>query len=150
MNSTDLETVKNYIYNIDFSQIISKMVTRDGWIQEDAQETCKQYRNYIFLNKKYSDILLPPSLDIDLFWHEHILDTQKYIYDCNIIFGRYLHHYPYFGIDGKSTESDVEQQFKIMQDLYFNEFSKLLVPTRSGYKPFVYKILYKFNRIVKI
>merc|ERR1712232_106678 len=30
--------------------------------------------------------------DVDLVWHEHILDTKNYAVDCNNLFGRLLHH----------------------------------------------------------
>jgi hypothetical protein len=39
-----------------------------------------------------------PTRAIDIFWHHHILDTQKYHADCEAVFGFYLHHFPYSGI----------------------------------------------------
>merc|ERR1712159_408136 len=34
---------------------------------------------------------------VDIVWHEHIIDTKRYMADCDFLFGRYLHHYPCFG-----------------------------------------------------
>jgi hypothetical protein len=148
MAEIDLKTAKDYIYNIDFSQIISKMLTHGGWIQDDAVETCKQYRNFLYLNKKYADHILPPSLDIDHFWHEHILDTRKYTEDMDAIFGRYLHHYPYFGIDGKHTTDEATQCFQVTQDLYMKEFGERLRPTRSMFPKALYIVMCKLKYII--
>jgi hypothetical protein len=56
------------------------------------------------------------------FWHAHILDTQQYRQDCQAIFGQYLDHYPYFGIDKQSDFNDLESAFEKMQMLYAKEF----------------------------
>lgn len=141
----NLEKEKDYIYSIDFNQILKKMEDYSGWLKDDALKTCHQYRNYLFLKKKYFDVPLPPSLDIDLFWHEHILDTKKYIEDTHIIFGRYLHHYPYFGMDGHYTADDAAKCFQMTQDLYFKEFGEKLYPTRSRFPRALYSWMYKFK-----
>jgi hypothetical protein len=31
-------------------------------------------------------------------WHQRMLDTMAYARDCDALFGRFLHHYPYFGM----------------------------------------------------
>jgi hypothetical protein len=89
-----LEAAKTHIYAIDFSRIIDKMVQHQGWRYKDALKVSEQYRNYLFLNKKYAEgEPLPPSEDIDEFWHNHILDTKQYRRDCNAIFGQYYDQY---------------------------------------------------------
>src|SRR3989338_2769153 len=115
-NNPSLEEAKAYIYAIDFSMVIDKIVTTKGWKKADVLKICALYRNFLFLNKKYEleRGQLPPSEEIDEFWHNHILDTKKYHHDCDNIFGFYLHHYPYFGIDGKTKNKD-------------NDVSKILI-----------------------
>ena len=56
------------------------------------------YRRFLYLSNIYNEKIIVPSKDIDIFWHTHILDTQKYIFDCDNLFGRYIHHFPYFGM----------------------------------------------------
>lgn len=147
MTCTSLNTVKNYIDAIDFSKIIDKLVNYNGWLKEDATLTCQQYRNFLFLSKKYSDekIQLPPSEDIDEFWHNHILDTEIYIKDCQAIFGGYWHHYPYFGIDDNSDMTTLNLAFEKTNSLYFNEFGHHIVSTKSRYPTFVYYLLKKLE-----
>lgn len=119
----DLLAAKQYIDSIDFSQLIDKLITEHRWRKSDALAICQQYRNYLFLCKKYrGQHKLPPSDDIDDFWHQHILDTNKYMHDCDIIFGDYYHHYPYFGIDGKTDNQMLNDAFFDTQQLYQQEF----------------------------
>ncbi|SRR5579883_133531 len=124
--SPTIEEAIDYIYKIDFSMIINKMV-QSGWARSTAEALSHEYRNFLFLQKKYAfqtQIALPPSEELDEFWHNHILDTHKYIHDCKMIFGEYLHHYPYFGIDDKSDQKDLANAFENTQKYYFAEFKK--------------------------
>jgi hypothetical protein len=52
----------------------------------------KQYKNWLYLRRKYEGEILPPSKEIDEFWDAHILDTRAYHRHTNRIFGYYLHH----------------------------------------------------------
>ncbi|OGT36659.1 MAG: hypothetical protein A3F12_00025 [Gammaproteobacteria bacterium RIFCSPHIGHO2_12_FULL_38_14] len=130
---TSLDTAKSYIDAIDFSMVVDKIVQTKKWKKKNVLKICEYYRNFLFLKKKYRDDgnPLPPSLEIDEFWHNHILDTKKYTKDCETIFGEYLHHYPYFGIDGKSTEADAQKSFLEMQQLYEKEFGEKIYRVRA-------------------
>lgn len=120
-----LERTAAYIYSIDFSNVINKLVKHEGWFLDEAYQVCRQYRNFLFLNKKYGDrYAIPPTEEIDEFWHSHILDTKAYRRDCEAIFGKYLDHYPYFGIDEKSDISDLNRAFKNTLKLYQDEFGE--------------------------
>ena len=96
-----LEDVKKYVFNMDMSMIFRKMTDEIWageigilWEVEDAEYAINQYRQYLYLVKKY-ETNIAPTIAVDAVWHNHILDTRKYIKDCQIIFGHYLHHYPY-------------------------------------------------------
>lgn len=142
--SGNLQEIKKYIDCIDFSQLTEKMIHYNGWLREDAEETCLQYRRFLFLNRKYCTQetgALVPSEDIDEFWHAHILNTKAYMKDCDAIFGRYLHHYPFFGIDEASDISALYRKLEKTAQLYLKEFNEPLVATRSKYPRIVYFIL---------
>lgn len=131
-NTPSLLKAKEYIYTIDFSMIIEKMVNQDGWNKKSAIATCDLYRNFLFLNYKYPDHgILPPSIDIDEFWHYHILDTQKYAKDCQTIFGRFIHHYPYLVMDHKIDNDELNKAFEHLQALHTKEFGEPIYETRS-------------------
>jgi len=130
----DLNTAKAYIYAIDFSNIINKMVKHQGWFRKDAEAVCQMYRNFLFLQKKYGgDHNIPPSEDIDEFWHNHILDTKLYRKDCSAIFGQYFDHYPYFGIDGTTDMGDLNNAFDTVQQLYEQEFGERMYQVRGRF-----------------
>lgn len=128
-----IEEAKAYIDSIDFSQIIDKMVMKDKWKKRDAEKACELYKHFLYLKKKYqsSDDHLPPSEEIDEFWHNHILDTKKYMIDCDRIFGRYLHHYPYLGIDDKTDMNDLQRFFEKTQELHYREFGDYIYNVRK-------------------
>jgi hypothetical protein len=124
-NDVDI-TLEHAIYciqQLDFTNIINKLINHMGWSKKHTIEASKMYRNFLFLQRKYGHLYtLPPSEDIDEFWHMHILDTEQYRKDCEAIFGRYLDHYPYLGIDKDSNFSDLEKAFTKLQELYGLEF----------------------------
>ena len=93
-----------------------------GWTAEYAEYVEVWYRRYLYLTKKYPDNILVPNGPIDVFWHYHILDTQKYAEDCWNFFGRFLHHFPYYGLKGDSADRD--RSFVESNVLYRKEFGK--------------------------
>lgn len=120
---TNIEKSISYIRDIDFTPIIKKLVNQYGWRLAHAEEICDMYRKFLILKLKYGrHHELPPSEDIDEFWHQHILDTKNYRRDCEAIFGLYLDHYPFFGIDGVTNDTDVERAFAVTLKLYAQEF----------------------------
>lgn len=68
-------------------------MTPDEW---DFAE--QEYRRFLTLKCFYPSIALVPSKTVDAIWHAHILDTRAYREDCQDVFGRFIDHYPYFGI----------------------------------------------------
>ena len=65
-----------------------------------------------------------PSKDIDIFWHTHILDTQKYMADCETLFGKYFHHFPYFGMRGEKDRINLEEAFSETDELYLQHYGE--------------------------
>lgn len=130
--NTDLDRTKALIDALDFTPIIDRLIRVEKWTKEQALETCQLYRNFLFLRKKYGhQYSLPPSEDIDEFWHNHILDTHKYEKDCQAIFGEYFHHYPYMGMDGKTTRKDLDDAFEITQQLHLQEFGDYIYTVKK-------------------
>lgn len=140
--SDPLGTIKSQISTLDFSMIIKKMTKAQGWKQKHAVMAVQQYKRMLFLWKKYGDHEnLPPSEEIDEVWHNHILDTDKYQEDCQVIFGQYLRHYPYFGMDNKSNTQDLNKAFERTRSLYREEFGEDLLNVRIEYKQIIKRIL---------
>ena len=121
-NKQAVDEIQIYINSLDLSMISILMVQKLGWLPSEVKEAGHLYKNFLFLKYKYPHETLAPSEDIDEFWHNHILDTKRYPQDCEKIFGYYLDHYPYFGIDGQTTLKDLEAAFANTQRLHVKEF----------------------------
>ena len=142
-----LADAKSYIYSVDFSQVIDRLKLTEGWSDDAAITTCQLYRNFLYLNKKYSDHgMLPPSEDIDEFWHAHLLDTKKYILDCQHIFGKYFHHYPYLVLDKQFTYHELQATFEMTQQLHEKEFGSLIYESRSKWE----KMKFQIKKIIQL
>jgi hypothetical protein len=61
-----------------------------------------EYRKFLALHLAYPKMDVVPCKIVDEMWHQHILDTAAYRADCDTIFGRFLDHFPYFGMRGES------------------------------------------------
>ena len=81
-----------------------------------------EYRRFLTLKCFYPAIALVPSKAVDAIWHAHILDTRAYREDCNQVFGRFIDHYPYFGIYGKDDYQELTSAFSQTVSLYEKHF----------------------------
>jgi len=108
------------------------MESGEGWsaLRADAVET--EYRRFLFLMKKYPDADASPTVDVDTFWHYHILDTMKYARDCEAVFGYFLHHYPYVGIGADANEGDHAAAGERMRAIYEAEFGAAPAANDAG------------------
>lgn len=135
-NKPSLDEAKAYIESMCFKRIINKITRVDTeitniikvWSKSKAENAVQDYKKFLFIKKKYSDQFpkIPPSAEVDEIWHHHILDTRQYHKDCQAIFGEFLHHDPYFGLNGKKDLKDLLDAFEITQKLYFDEFGDYL------------------------
>jgi hypothetical protein len=89
---------------------------------EIIAETEDNYRRLLVLNLLYPSETIVVNKILDDYWHQHILDTQKYAEDCQQIFGYFLHHYPYFGINGEQDRQDNQEGFSVTQQLWEETF----------------------------
>jgi hypothetical protein len=76
-----------------------------AWPSERVEAAESEYRRFLFLTKMFPHELMAPSVDVDRFWHHHIVDTAKYSRDCEAVFGYFLHRYPYLGIGDQQDEA---------------------------------------------
>jgi hypothetical protein len=118
MNTNDL---LNAVMQLDLEPIKMKLMhvaSGEGWSLEKANAVEKEYRRFLCLMKMYPDEDTAPLVDVDTFWHYHILDTMKYAADCEQAFGYFLHHYPYVGMNGEDDEQFRLDSGDRMRELY--------------------------------
>jgi len=111
--------------NLDLEPIKVSLTQRKegaGWPLDKAELLEVWYRRFLYLVKLYPEKAVVPSKDVDIFWHTHILDTQKYMADCETLFGKYFHHFPYFGMRGTKDRRNLEDAFLETDALYLQHF----------------------------
>lgn len=97
------------IQSLDLKKVGEKLQSRKGMLWNlinDVDKIEKEYRQFLYLIAvNPNKTIVPWSQRLDDFWHEHILDTKKYVKDCDDVFGKYIHHNPHFS--GGSSETKV-------------------------------------------
>ena len=107
---------------LDFMMLKRKLMEERGWTLEFCDEVETLYRKFLALNMRYPDRKICPTGPIDDFWHAHILDTHAYARDCEFLFGRLLHHFPYFGMRGDADRLALDRAFGESVDLFICHF----------------------------
>ena len=93
-----------------------------GWTRDQADAAATAYKQFLFVSAKYEDSSIVPTKLVDKVWHYHILDTGKYAEDSQEVFGRFLHHFPYFGMRGEEDAANLKASFKETLDLFVENF----------------------------
>lgn len=115
------------IAELDLEPIKVKLMheeSGEGWSLERANAIEFEYRRFLILMKKYPNEQTAPLVDVDTFWHYHILDTLKYAADCDTVFGYFLHHFPYIGLRGEADEEAHHRVGERMKELYEHTFGE--------------------------
>ncbi len=97
--------------NLDLTPIKYKLMQDKNWTLERANDVEPQYKAFLFLLGSSVGAEYVPTFDIDEMWHTHILDTRKYMTDCALYVGAYIHHYPYLGMRDPDDRSRAEDLF---------------------------------------
>ena len=110
------------VNQLDFTMLKRKMIQENSWTVEFCDEVESLYRNFLALNARYPDRKICPTGPIDTFWHAHILDTRAYMRDCQVVFGEYLHHFPYFGMRGPDDQAALPNAFRESVEMFIAHF----------------------------
>ena len=124
MNANDLFQA---ISNLNLDPIKVKLMhveSGEGWSRAKADAVEQEYRRFLCLMTLYPDEDTAPPVDVDTFWHYHILDTMKYAADCEQALGGFLHHYPYIGLRGEGDDQfriDSGERMRALYEATFKE-----------------------------
>jgi hypothetical protein len=109
------------IAELDLDPIKVKLMhaeSGEGWPLERVNAVEVEYRRFLYLMKMFPNEATAPQVDVDTFWHYHILDTMKYAADCQQVFGYFLHHFPYLGMRGEEDAQALQRAGERMGELY--------------------------------
>jgi hypothetical protein len=110
---------------LDLSNIRMKLLDPEeghacGVDELDLMEA--EYRKFLALHLAFPDDEIVPCKLVDTIWHQHILDTAAYREDCDAIFGRFLDHFPYFGMRGEDDAQALHDAYADTIEKYRDAF----------------------------
>ena len=109
---------------LELNSVRNALMEKQGWPLARAEAARSEYVRFLTLLRQKPGFMLIPwrnkegQDDLDQFWHQHILDTEKYVADCNALFGRMIHHNPHV-VRGSGDETDAVEK---TQRLYARTF----------------------------
>jgi hypothetical protein len=111
-------------FSLDLDPVKIKLMheSGEGWSAERTAAVETEYRRFLYLMKAFPEEHTSPAVDVDTFWHHHILDTVKYAADCEELFGYFLHHFPYVGMRGSDDREALGRMGDRMGELYQQTF----------------------------
>jgi hypothetical protein len=112
---------------VDFTMVKLKLQDKEegyGWSVALCNEAEIEYKKFLALKRTYPEKDIVPNKLTDQFWHQHILDTQKYAEDCDLIFGYFMHHFPYFGMKDEQDMQNLLDAFEETQQLHKLHFKE--------------------------
>jgi hypothetical protein len=114
----ELQEARERVGQLDLSRIhLNLMDKKDGpgWTADKCHAVEARYRLFLTGRLLFPTLMFAPDRDVDIFWHYHILDTWAYIVDCERLFGEYLHHNPYLGMEGKASMDELQTAWETTQ-----------------------------------
>jgi hypothetical protein len=122
------ERIPESIRSLDFEPLVVKLLEEQkAQSVDEAWFAVRELARFYTLLLKYPQRRLCPSRFVDKVWHAHILDTIYYRRDCQNVFGRYLDHFPYFGLRGQQDSKDLIAAFVAMREYYNETFGEDIV-----------------------
>jgi hypothetical protein len=101
--------------SLDFGSLAYKLMNPEnstGMSLEMATDAIKKYKGFLFLIHKSKGQKISPSAYIDHVWHTAVLDTEMYYVQCGVLFGEYIHHFPFFGQRDEQDKMELEMTFE--------------------------------------
>jgi len=84
-------------FKVGATPLVERCMRAHEWSEEFAMLVLDGYRKFLTLKqmlKGQSTEQISPSIPVENMWHLHILDTANYGKDCQLLFGRMIHHDP--------------------------------------------------------
>lgn len=133
-SAQSFETFLQKAHQLDLAPIAYQLMQPQAgayWTKPQVVKAIAEYLAFLYLSNRYPHLQLAPSLEIDRVWHCHILDTQKYAEDCQLLFGYMIHHFPYLGLRGIQDQHNQKQAYGLTKNLLAPYLSSCLIEKNS-------------------
>lgn len=131
----DVRTFITKLMQLDLEPIAYRLINsnEERWSLEETNQLISRYLMFLLLIYLYPNGKIIPSKEIDRVWHYHITDTMKYAEDCEMLFGHFIHHFPYFGKRGKVDRDNLQIAFEQTQVLFQEHFGTTMdIPNKPS------------------
>jgi Glycine-rich domain-containing protein-like len=146
--------------SLDLEPIVAKLMDKkegEGWTLEYADKRVGEYKMFLMLNFLYPTHDFVPTHDIDCVWHRHVMDTEKYNKDCELLFsfayqrwivsllrpvlsligirinaGLFFDHFPYFGMRGEEDKRNLGLGYLKTQEYFMSHFGVSILPNNGN------------------
>ena len=102
------------VWSFDLSPVTRRLAAK-GYI--DAVRLEQEFRRAAAVWSFHTAKAFTPSARVDEFWHEFVLDTQRYARFCHEVYGAFADHIPGDGADMRAS-------YEAMIDAYRAEFGE--------------------------
>jgi hypothetical protein len=126
-NSQALDALARLDELLDLSNVRMKLADSDEGPGLDPSRIDlmeQEYRKFLSLQLLHPEADIVPCKIVDEMWHRHILDTAAYRDDCQTIFGRFLDHFPYFGMRGEDDAQALHDAYAATLERYRGAFGE--------------------------
>jgi hypothetical protein len=123
------------VEKLDFNRLKYKLMQNEDdrtWTFEKCELAEREYKRYLTLIKLFPGKEIVPTKLMDAFWHQHILDTVAYQNDCSVVFGHFIHHFPYFGINGPDDKMKLDASFEETRQMYQEVFQEEIITAEAS------------------
>jgi hypothetical protein len=145
---------------LDLEPVVVKLMDKkegEGWTLAYADQRVKEYKMFLMLNFLYPEHDFVPTHDIDCVWHRHVMDTEKYNTDCEMLYslayqrflvailkpifsllgirvsaGIFFDHFPYFGMRGEDDRKHLGLGYLKTQEYFMNHFGVSILPNEAS------------------
>lgn len=113
------------IQSLDLTMLKRKLMDSEegeGWTEAQCVFATQEYKRFLQIVLEFGNAV--PNRIMDTVWHYHILDTKAYYKDCMAVFGEFIHHYPYFGMNGEDDKKNLLNSFEETKSQYLSLFGE--------------------------
>lgn len=111
---------------LDLEPIAYKLIHPEpgevGLSLAEADQAVALYRCFLKLCLLHPGARIVPTRQLDRVWHAHVLDTAKYRADCDHLFGHFVDHFPYAGLQGEDDRRAWRDDFARTRRLFAEHF----------------------------
>jgi hypothetical protein len=114
------------VARIDLEAVKANLRRYKRWSRARIEVAELEYKRMLTLllwNPGLPHPLVPLEL-VDELWHQHILDTRAYHHDMHVLFGKYLHHFPFLGAGDADNVRLKAEAVELFNQLYQRTFGE--------------------------